>query len=304
MGSLTGFWAGVERFWGLELGWTAKHNCAVFYPALARYTRRLTIRSYQLRNELKIDHEATFPHLPNAPIVEAVLHWQAAASKQLSQQELKEQLEKDFPGYEIKPQHSVEAALRQSKGGFEIRQRSDWDGLRLIKSDGDQQQFVCQFTQSGIVFSRLKPYLGWDELAPEARKFWNKYVEIAKPNEIGRLGVRYISQINIESTLDVDEYIERVCLPLNDINLHSDRFFHQDTIRLTNHPYTVNLVRAVQEIAKEKQLVLIVDIDVSTNVANSDFSKLDEQLKDLRYIKNKVFFTYMNDAATKFGVVH
>jgi hypothetical protein len=45
--------------------------------------------------------------------------------------------------------------------------------------------------------------------------------------------------------------------------------------------------------------VLIVDIDVSTAVAVI-FDQLETTLKEMRYIKNKVFFTYMKDAENRF----
>lgn len=45
--------------------------------------------------------------------------------------------------------------------------------------------------------------------------------------------------------------------------------------------------------------VLIVDIDVSTTESVT-FENLNRALDDLRYIKNKVFFTYMRDADQHF----
>jgi len=45
--------------------------------------------------------------------------------------------------------------------------------------------------------------------------------------------------------------------------------------------------------------VLIVDIDVSTKEAVA-LENLDRTLDELRYIKNKVFFTYMKDADKHF----
>ena len=45
--------------------------------------------------------------------------------------------------------------------------------------------------------------------------------------------------------------------------------------------------------------VLIVDIDASTTPAVT-FENLNRVLDELRYIKNKVFFTYMKDADEHF----
>lgn len=45
--------------------------------------------------------------------------------------------------------------------------------------------------------------------------------------------------------------------------------------------------------------VLIVDIDVSTTRAVT-FDRLEHALSEMRYIENKVFFTYMKDADKRF----
>jgi uncharacterized protein (TIGR04255 family) len=81
----------------------------------------------------------------------------------------------------------------------------------------------------------------------------------------------------------------------------ADSFFHQNTIPLKGYPYEVRLIRAVQPAAEKSgsRKVLIVDIDVSTTRAVT-FDQLDRALDEMRYIKNKVFFTYMKDAAERF----
>jgi hypothetical protein len=83
--------------------------------------------------------------------------------------------------------------------------------------------------------------------------------------------------------------------------LRADSFFHQDTIPLKGYPYEVRLIRAMQPAAEKtgSKRVLIVDIDTSTTVAVS-FDRLNHSLDEMRYIKNKVFFTYMKDADQRF----
>jgi hypothetical protein len=48
-------------------------------------------------------------------------------------------------------------------------------------------------------------------------------------------------------------------------------------------------------------LSLIVDIDVRTTDSIADFATVPQRLRELRFIKNEVFFTLMKDAETKFG---
>ena len=250
----------------------------------------------------QIDPLKEFPTLRFAPIVEAVLHWQAAASVELDASTLRGKLEASFPQYEIAPQHNIEAAFSTSTKGTEFKQSANWEGFRLTKKENDKPAFVCQFTRSGIVVSRLAPYKKWDEFATEAVRFWQTYVEIAQPNEIARLSTRFISQIPIASLAEAGQYIDIAEKPLSAIGVATEGCFHQDTLKPDGLPYMINLVRAVQPRPHASTpLSLIVDIDVRTSDSIADFAVLPQTLTDLQFIKNKVFFALMKDAETKFG---
>ena len=252
-------------------------------------------------NDLEINLDRQFPNLPNAPIVEAVVHWQAPATVALVEGSLDAQLQ-GFADYKTRLQYNEEVGLRGNSDGFEVKQSRNWQGARLSSPDETNPNFVCQFLKSGVVFSRLAPYIGWDNFSAEANRFWAKYVELAKPANVSQLSVRYISQVPVRSLDQAEGFIEQVCAPLGDIGLSAGHFFHQDTIQLNNHAYKINLIRAVQP-ATEALNTLIVDISVSTTSILEDLRQVDDKLNELRFIKNEVFFTIMKDAETKFGAV-
>jgi len=256
----------------------------------------------------QIDQSKRFPHLPRAPIVEAVLHWQAAASTQLDKEALEVQLQKSFPDYEIAPQHNIEMALSESSDGMEMRHSKAWEGFRLIKKQDGQPAFVCQFKRDGIIFSRLAPYQGWLEFEKESLQFWQKFVEICKPPELAKLSTRYISQIPIDSVSEVENFIEYPPGPLTEIGASTEGFLYQENAKLEDLPYTVTLVRAVQPTQQatplEKSLPeksLFVDISVSTTDSITDFGLLPQKLLDFRFIKNELFFRLMKNTEANFG---
>ena len=252
-------------------------------------------------NELTIDHSEKFPNLSNAPIVEAVLNWQAMASSEYREDELLKRLTTDFSDYSGTTQHNLQAGLQLSGNDLELQQHKAWQGVRLVKEGGDPKspQSVCQFLKQGILFSRLAPYKNWEEFEQEAKKFWDKHCEIGDPAEVFCLSVRFISQIDLNSIDEVSDHIETVCQPVAELSLTAEQFFHQDTIQLANEPYIINVVRTAQP-DSEKKLKLIIDITVSTS-SSFDISLVDEKLKDLRFIKNKLFFTLMRNAAQNVG---
>ncbi len=254
-------------------------------------------------SKFKIDPAKDFPTLPHAPIVEAVLHWQAAATVQFNETQLADQLKAAFPDYQVGQQHNLETAFRKTEKGAEFKQTANWDGVRLTKRENERPVFVCQFKADGLVFSRLAPYLDWPNFEGESRRFWEKFVELGKPVEIARLSCRYISQIQIDEIGEVGEYLDVGNGPLAKVGVSPEHFFHQDTVNLVDPPYTINLITAVQPNSHptNNQLFLIVDIDISANEAITDFTSVPTTMKDLRFIKNQVFFSLMNDAEKKFG---
>ncbi len=249
-----------------------------------------------MRGKFQLDFSKVFPALPQAPIVEAVLHWQAAASTEWDETALRDKLSKSFPEYEIAPQHNIDSEWLDDSRSPAIA------GLRLTKKVGGRPAFTAQFKQNGLIFSRLAPYPGWPEFEREALRFWRAFLDIAKPNEIARLSTRFISQISLHSISEVQDYVNVAESPLTAMGASIDGFFHQDTLNLGDLPYIINLVRTVQPKQQgSSRLSLIVDIDVATTDTMADFSTLPQKLTELRFIKNEVFFILMKDAETKFG---
>jgi len=261
---------------------------------------RIRSRYDEGMNHLEIDTKRQFPNLPRAPIVEAVVHWQAPPTKQLEQNTLQQKLGEAFDDYSMHFQVNQEVGVSGNPGSFEVKQRTNWEGLRLNSPKEGQAKFVCQFLKTGVVFSQLAPYQDWQQFIEEAKRFWDKYVELAEPTSVSPLTVRYISQVPVHSPADVGNCIQEVCAPLSGMGLEADHFFHQDSIQLANQPYKINVIRAVQP-ATDKSANLIVDISVSTTSVLENLDVVDDKLEELRFIKNEVFFTLMHDAEAKFG---
>jgi len=174
-------------------------------------------------------------------------------------------------------------------------------GARILrKNSTGGLDFACQFSRNGVVFSKLTPYENWDTFLAMATEFWEYFCDVRKPVEISQLATRYISQISISSAQESNQYVGPNCAPLSTLGLAANSFYHQDTIQLDNQPYGLSVTRAVQQSPEDKQN-LIVDISAFTTSKVTDFDKTDEHLSDLRYIKNKVFFSVMEDPVSNFG---
>jgi len=242
-----------------------------------------------------IDPNEKFPQLVRAPVLEAVIHWEADPSKPLDQLTLREELTRRLPDYPvILPQHGIELkAIEQPDGISEVSHQIQWGGFRLENELGS----VAQFTQTGIAFSKVKTYESWETFKAEALRFWHIFVEIAEPVAINRLGVRFINRIVLGHDESISTYLKAESHRLSGLELSSQTFFYQDTYPIPSYPYQVNWVRTVQS-APNGQQSLIVDIDVfTTQQFTGDGEILNLKLCEMRWLKNKIFFDNITNTA-------
>lgn len=246
----------------------------------------------------------TFPKLDFAPSVEAIIHWQAPATKTLKQSELSAQLAERLPDYPTRQtQYAAEfSALGRVDGSSQITHNSQWNGFRLQSTD---ERYVVQFAPANVVFSRLKPYEGWKVFQKEAMKIWDVFLALAEPAAIERLGVRFINRISLINNDLPSEYLQKVQPSPSGLDLPTESFFYQDTYQVPGYPYRINWGRTVQSQQPDSQQdkALLVDIDVYTVKPFSiDRELLMERLAEMRWLKNKVFFSCITDKAlAQFG---
>jgi uncharacterized protein (TIGR04255 family) len=256
-------------------------------------------------SKFSINLNEEFPPLKSAPSIEAIIHWQAHASKILEPTDLRNALTQRLPDYPIcQPQQRFEINASGSPDGTsEILHHTQWDGFRLQDS---QNHHVVQFTPTGVTFSRLEPYETWESFKTEALRFWNIFLELAEPSLIQRLDVRYINRIPLENGEQPSFYLTDKPSMLPSLELFSESFFYQDSYQIPGHPYGINWVRTIQPNGVDPAggRAVIVDIDVfTTEMLQLDQETLTQRLIEMRWLKNKVFFGCITeDALKRFGV--
>ncbi|MDG2990094.1 TIGR04255 family protein [Candidatus Synechococcus calcipolaris G9] len=242
-----------------------------------------------------------FPALKAAPSIEAVIHWQAHAGKKLEPEALQAELTQRLPDYPIlQPQQDIQLGAMATPDGFsEFFQQRQWSGFRL---QDEQNRHVAQFTLNGVAFSRLEPYEDWDRFQTEALRFWHIFLELAEPTVIQRLGVRYINRIPLDDGEQPSHYLTTIPAPPSGVELTAESFFHQDTYPIPGYSYSINWVRTIQPAGADPTdgRALIVDIDVFTQeLLKLDQDTLAQGLQEMRWLKNKVFFSCITSYALK-----
>lgn len=242
-----------------------------------------------------IDFKRKFPHLRNAPIVEAVIEFKARAGTPWDEENVTRALDGAMQEYS-KPEGlyggSLRLSVRHDPAGVSgvsrsaIDQESGWIGLRFKSADGLQ---IAHFTRDGFLFTRLKPYLDWSQLSTEAIRLWEVHARIAGITRIQRIGVRFINRIEVPAgPLNLDRYFRGFSVAPADLPL--SEFLHRDVLSVPRHPYRIIMIRTAQPLAGRDGAALIVDIDAfDESPVQPQSDVLARKLADLRWLKNYAF---------------
>lgn len=251
--------------------------------------------------KFEINLEEEFQHLPQAPIVEAVIDIRARSTVPFNEESLRPQVEAALTGYQFLDSHQeIQHELKLDVGQAPSQiTRFDWKGLRFQSGD---KKHVAQFNRDGFVFSRLEPYIDWPQLYGEAMKLWETYLELAKPVAIDRLGLRFINRIQLPvGELQFEDYMKSAPQPPQGLDLPFAGFMHQNTLAVPNQPYVINIVKTIQPPAFDEgsgaALILDIDVMATQGYALDDGAELKRHLLEMQWLKNKAFFGTITDKA-------
>lgn len=243
---------------------------------------------------IEINLSEDFPHLPKAPIVEAVIEVVARGENVVDEASQLKTLETRLPDYPSKQnqrhvQHQIK--LTPSNPAETTTQDFGWNG-HVCRSTDNQQ--VAQFNRDAFRFSRLQPYESWEKFSTEALRLWEIHYELWRPSEMQRLGLRFINKINVPmEPLDLDWYLtvsprspENLLLPLTG-------FLHTDTMLIPGHPLGMQITQTIlpPQPTEDKLVGLVLDIDVFTlHPLELKVELIKTYLAQMRWLKNKAFF--------------
>ena len=251
--------------------------------------------------EMKINPAEEFEHLPNAPIIEAVIEIRARSTAQLEEREVRSKVERGLADYaflDSRREFRHEVRITPTEAPKQELQDLGWKGLRFQSTD---KKHIAQFNRDGFAFSWLSPYDTWKRLFDESLRLWRLYESIAHPKEIQRIGLRFINRIGLPD-LRLEEYICPAPSPPGGLGLPHLAFLYQDKLAVPEYPYAVNIIRTTQPPSEREahDLYFILDIDVFTiEEFILDETLLQKRLPEMRWLKNKVFFGSITERTLK-----
>jgi uncharacterized protein (TIGR04255 family) len=234
-----------------------------------------------------------YPHLPNAPIIEAVIDWRVKLPPKTEITSLKKVGELFGPEYVFsEEERKFQFGIRQAAGveaQLSSRQLGT-SGYRFRSKDGLE---IATLSQTGFSFSRLKPYTDWNSVFSEAKRFWDIYRTNCQVEEVSRIAARYVNRILFPLPVeDLGQYLTAPArrppeLPQTLASL---------LLRLVLHDPPTGIFTSVTQVIEgqpvDGQLPFILDIDayiVKTIRPDADI-EITSAFTSLREMKNRVFF--------------
>jgi uncharacterized protein (TIGR04255 family) len=241
--------------------------------------------------EFLIDTQEQYETLPKAPIVEAVIHWRVPPTSDLEPNAFLKALHDKLPEYPaLAPQHKVQmGAFSGPEQSGTVVHRTQWHGWRFESAD---KLHVAQFSRAGLAFSRLRPYSNWEVFSAEGRRLWDLFCGIARPEEIERLGVRFINLIEPIDLARLGQVLIQPPKSPKGMKMPVAEFMHQSVFEIPGHPYRLNTIQTIRPADASEKIEpgLILDLDVATtNRLPVEGNALEQALVEMRAIKNQAF---------------
>ncbi len=144
--------------------------------------------------------------------------------------------------------------------------------IPLVRFSDSNEKTLVQLGQNLLTVNRLKPYNSWEEFLSSVEKGFKAYCEIANPNELNHINLRYINRIEIPKANRLEDFFQiRLLLPLGlpsnieaflvGVNLPYEN--EKDTLRLqlgTINPEAPDMLTLLLEItyvfAKPEEIAL------------------------------------------------
>ncbi len=232
-----------------------------------------------------------YPTLKNAPITEALIDIRVKLPSSVDVNRIDFIHELIREQYPVKQEQKVSEFKLEPKAEVIVKSsEAKMHGYRYITTDKKQ---IVQTRLDGFTFSRLQPYITWNQLRDEAYRLWKMYADITSPELIYRVAVRYINNLNIPMPIgDFGEYLTAPPIVPEKLPQGISSFFSRIVLPKPSINSFAIIAQALETIIDtSKSLPIILDIDaIHHNPDGLTEKDTWNKLENLRNFKNEIFF--------------
>ncbi len=235
-----------------------------------------------------------YPILRNAPITEALIDIRVKLPPQADAKKIDSMYESIKGQYPKKQEQRMSEIKIELKPGEELaKQLTKINGFRYLSSD---EKEIAQARLDGFTFNKLFPYTKWEDLRNEAHRLWLIYREIACPDLVTRVALRYINNLKIPMPIkDFDEYLASPPRVPEELPQGVSGFLTRIVIHEPSVEANAVITQALESVVGEV-VPIILDIDVFK--LGAEGMKEDDiwsTLENLRIFKNRIFFASITE---------
>jgi uncharacterized protein (TIGR04255 family) len=208
--------------------------------------------------------------------------------------------------YNEKPrqQQMIEAQLQgapsEGSPSLSLQHRFGKTRVQLVAEKGTR---IVGIGPEQLSVHMLKPYTDWEDFRPKIWEALGAYQEIADPEGISRVGLRYINRITLEGkTPDLSLYFTiPPRFPEVEPSTKMLAFFNRKEVEYLDKPIRLVVTFADMETPTPNSSSYLLDIDIIW-IANEEPIRLSDipgVVEDLKIRHRKVFESLVTDASRR-----
>ncbi len=237
-------------------------------------------------------------HLDHAPIVEALIHFQANAAERWSPETMRNELQPAWPEHtEVQEMRPVKFEWKL-EAGKEPEQKISSPGVDGLFFRAPGQPTVYHARRDGLIVSWLAPYANWETFRDTALAAWAKFQEILAPEDLHTVALRYINRLEFPQTeFKLSNFFASPPAKPPDLaDWGFLSFQHHTLFAPTDSRFAVQVIFTRIEGPPEiAAFILDIEVRLKESLAATTRS-VEEVLEEMRLLKNKAFFGMLTPA--------
>ena len=230
-----------------------------------------------------------YPILKKAPVTEALIDIRVKLLPEFDVANINTIYESIKTRYPEKQEQKISEVKFEPRAEEIVKSsKPEINGYRYFSSDKKQ---IVQARVDGFIFSRLHPYIKWEELRDEAHRIWQLYKNITSPVSITRVAIRYMNNLNIPMPIkDFGDYLTAPPTVPEGLPQGVSSFLTRTVLHEPSMGVHAIITQVLEQIVTDVAPI-ILDIDVF-KLQPEGIEEKDawETIEKLRHFKNRIFF--------------
>ena len=195
------------------------------------------------------------------------------------------------------PRYVWQAEVREFEGlfGFDAQRGASATTSQSICGHlfrDAEQQSVFQARYDRLIYSKLQPYQSWELVRDEAERLWTAYAEIANPESISHIGLRYVNRLDFPApVLHLRDWLVTAPTIAPGISQVLAGYTMQLLLPQPDLPRTVAAVtQALVESQSPDRVSIVLDIDMRMELRSPGEARdVWKRIEQLHTRENEVF---------------